>query len=106
MTIVFCAYTRKKKIGYSLGGYSHRESCRAPDSNKSTERRRVEVDNKETSWWTNGLGAIGCISSAMNFDYTVDKINVDYSHRELFTRVVKYNSDILYTKLVKQGCEI
>jgi hypothetical protein len=29
------------KFGYSLGGYSHRERCRAPD--------RKEVDRKEKS---------------------------------------------------------
>jgi hypothetical protein len=28
-----------KKFGYSLGGYSHRERCRAPDRKKSTEER-------------------------------------------------------------------
>jgi hypothetical protein len=54
--------------------------------------REVEADDKRTSWWTSGLGAIGCISSAMNFDYIVDKINIDYSHRELFMRVKKDNS--------------
>jgi hypothetical protein len=32
-------------FGYSLGGYFHRERCRAPDRKKSTkERREVEVD--------------------------------------------------------------
>jgi hypothetical protein len=37
-----------KKIGYSLGGYSHRERCRAPDRKKSTEERReVEANDKE-----------------------------------------------------------
>jgi hypothetical protein len=37
-----------KKFGYSLGGYSHRERCRAPDRKKSTEQRReVEADDKE-----------------------------------------------------------
>jgi hypothetical protein len=37
-----------EKFGYSLGGYSHRERCRAPDRKKSTEeRRKVEVDDKE-----------------------------------------------------------
>jgi hypothetical protein len=35
-------------FGYSLGGYSHRERCRAPDRKKSTkEKRRVEAGNKE-----------------------------------------------------------
>jgi hypothetical protein len=37
-----------EKFGYSLGGYSHRERCRAPDRKKSTEERReVGVDDKE-----------------------------------------------------------
>jgi hypothetical protein len=45
MFIVLSLYP--KKFGYSLGGYSHRERYHAPDRNKSTERRRVEVDNKE-----------------------------------------------------------
>jgi hypothetical protein len=37
-----------KKFGYSLGGYSHRERCRAPDRMKSTKgRRKVEVGDKE-----------------------------------------------------------
>jgi hypothetical protein len=37
-----------KKFGYSLGGYSHRERCHAPDRKKSTEERReVETDDKE-----------------------------------------------------------
>jgi hypothetical protein len=37
-----------KKFGYSLGGYSHRERCCAPDRKKSTEERReVGVDDKE-----------------------------------------------------------
>jgi hypothetical protein len=37
-----------EKFGYSLGGYSHREHCCAPDRRKSTkERREVEADDKE-----------------------------------------------------------
>jgi hypothetical protein len=37
-----------KKFGYSLGGYSHRERCRAPDRKKSTEEEReVRADDKE-----------------------------------------------------------
>jgi hypothetical protein len=37
-----------KKFGYSLGGYSHRERCRAPDRKKSIEERReVEANDKE-----------------------------------------------------------
>jgi hypothetical protein len=37
-----------KKFGYSLGGYSHRERCRAPYRKKLTEERReVGVDDKE-----------------------------------------------------------
>jgi hypothetical protein len=31
-------------FGYSLGGYSHRERCRAPDRRESIERSRVEAD--------------------------------------------------------------
>jgi hypothetical protein len=35
-------------FGYSLGGYPHRERCRAPDRKKSTERRgEVKIDNKK-----------------------------------------------------------
>jgi hypothetical protein len=64
------------------------------------------IDMFWTYHWTNGLGAIGCILLVMNFDYIVDKINIDYSHRELFMRVAKDNSDILYVETVKQGCEI
>jgi hypothetical protein len=37
-----------EKFGYSLGGYSHRERCRAPDRKKSTKGRRgVEAGDKE-----------------------------------------------------------
>jgi hypothetical protein len=37
-----------KNFGYSLGGYSHRERCRAPDRKKSTKGRRgVEAGDKE-----------------------------------------------------------
>jgi hypothetical protein len=45
MSIVLSLYP--KKFGYSLGGYSHRKRYRAPDRKKSTERKGVEVDNKE-----------------------------------------------------------
>jgi hypothetical protein len=45
MSIVLSLYP--KTFGYSLGGYSHRERCHAPDRKKSTERRGVEADNKE-----------------------------------------------------------
>jgi hypothetical protein len=55
---------------------------------------------------TSGLGAISCISSAMNFGYIVDKMNIDYSHRELFMRVKKDNSNILHIETVKQACDI
>jgi hypothetical protein len=58
------------------------------------------------SWWTSGLGAIGYISSTTNFDYIIDKIKIDYSHRELFMRVKKDNSKNLYIGTVKQGYEI
>jgi hypothetical protein len=43
----------------------------------------------KTSWWTWGLDIIGCISSARNFGYIADKMNIDYSHRELFMKVKK-----------------
>jgi hypothetical protein len=37
-----------EKFGYSLGGYSHRERCRAPDRKKSTKgRREIKDDDKE-----------------------------------------------------------
>jgi hypothetical protein len=37
-----------KKIGYSLGGYSHQERCRVPNIKKSTEeRRKIEANDKE-----------------------------------------------------------
>jgi hypothetical protein len=37
-----------KKFGYSLGGYSHRERCRAPDRKKSIEERREgKANDKE-----------------------------------------------------------
>jgi hypothetical protein len=35
MSILLSLYP--KKFGYSLGGYSYRERCRAPDKKKSTE---------------------------------------------------------------------
>jgi hypothetical protein len=35
-------------FGYSLGGYSHREHCRAPDRKKSTKgKKEVEADDKK-----------------------------------------------------------
>jgi hypothetical protein len=37
-----------EKFSYSLGGYSHRERCRAPNRKKSIKgRREVEADDKE-----------------------------------------------------------
>jgi hypothetical protein len=66
----------------------------------------VEANDKEPTGGQSGLGAIGYISSTTNFDYIVDKIKIDYSHRELFMRVKKDNSNILYIEIVKQGCEI
>jgi hypothetical protein len=42
----------------------------------------------------------------MNFDYIVNKIKINYSHRELFMRVKKDNSIISYIEIVKQGCNI
>jgi hypothetical protein len=39
-----------ENFGYSLGGYSHRERCHAPDRKKSTkEKRQVEAGNKRTN---------------------------------------------------------
>jgi hypothetical protein len=35
---------------------------------------------------------IDCISSARNFGYIANKINIDYSHREIFMKVKKDNS--------------
>jgi hypothetical protein len=32
---------------------------------------------------------MGCISSARNFGYIADKMNIDYSHWELFIKVKK-----------------
>jgi hypothetical protein len=42
----------------------------------------------------------------MNFDYIVDKIKIDYSHRELFMKIKKGNLNILCIETVKQGCDI
>jgi hypothetical protein len=53
-----------------------------------------------------GGQVIGYISSTTNFDYIVDKIKIDYSHRELFMRVKKDNSIISSIETVKQGCDI
>jgi hypothetical protein len=44
---------------------------------KSTEKRRRR----------NNIGAIDYLSSTMDFDFIIDKIKIDYSHRELFMRV-------------------
>jgi hypothetical protein len=41
-TILLSLYPTE--FGYSLGGYSHRERCRAPDRKKSIERSRGEAD--------------------------------------------------------------
>jgi hypothetical protein len=45
--------------------------------------------DEKTSWWTSDLGIIGYISSTTNFGYIVDKIKIDYSHRELFLKSYK-----------------
>jgi hypothetical protein len=37
-----------KNFGYSLGGYSHRECCRAPDRRKSTKKGRKEAETGDT----------------------------------------------------------
>jgi hypothetical protein len=52
------------------------------------------------------ISIIVFISSTTNFDYIVDKINIDYSHRELFMKAAKDNSNILYIETVKQGCKV
>jgi hypothetical protein len=54
----------------------------------------------------NKKGAIDYLSSTTNFDFIVDKIKIDYSHRELFMSYLKNNSNILYISTVKQGCDI
>jgi hypothetical protein len=36
---------------------------------------------------TNKIGAIDYLSSTTNFDFIVDKIKIDYSHRELFIKL-------------------
>jgi hypothetical protein len=55
---------------------------------------------------TNNIGAIDYLLSTTNFDFIVDKIKIDYYHWELFMRVWKNNSDILYIPTVRQGCNI
>jgi hypothetical protein len=41
-----------EKFGYSLGGYSHREHCRAPDRKKSTEEGwEVAMKNQLVDKW-------------------------------------------------------
>jgi hypothetical protein len=104
MSIVLSLYLNK--FGYGLRGYSHRECYRASDRKESTERRRVEVDNKEPADGQMVLVQSVVFCQQMNFDYIVDKINIDYSHRELFMRVAKDKSDVLYIESVKQGCKI
>jgi hypothetical protein len=52
-----------KNFSYSLGGYSHRERCRSPDRKKSTKEK------------------------ARNFGSIANKINIDYSHWEIFMKV-------------------
>jgi hypothetical protein len=37
-----------KKFGYSLGGYSHRERCRAPDRKKLVKERMKSYGEKTT----------------------------------------------------------
>jgi hypothetical protein len=38
------------------------------------------------------MDIIGCISSVRNFGYIVNKIDIDYSHREICMKVKKDNS--------------
>jgi hypothetical protein len=52
------------------------------------------------------ISIIVFISSTMNFNYIVDKINIDYSHGKIFMKAAKDNSNILYIETVKQGCEV
>jgi hypothetical protein len=61
---------------------------------------------RKTFWWPSDVSIIVYILSTTNFDYIVDKINIDFSHRELFMRTAKDNTNILYIETVKQGCEI
>jgi hypothetical protein len=73
------------------------------------ERSRQKKDEKlrqKARWWTSDFSIIGYISSTTNFDYIVDKIKIDYSHRELFMRVKKDNSIISGIVTVKQGYDI
>jgi hypothetical protein len=57
-------------------------------------------------WRMHDISIIIFISSTTNFDYIVDKINIDYSHREIFMRAAKDNLNILYIETVKQGREV
>jgi hypothetical protein len=55
---------------------------RAPDKKallrkKWTERRKGR----------NNIGAIDYLSPTTDFDFIIDKIKIDYSHREVFMRV-------------------
>jgi hypothetical protein len=103
MSIVLSLYP--EKFGYSLGGYSHRERCRAPDRKKLVKKRMKKLRRKNY-WRMRDISIIVFISSTTNFDYIVNKINIAYSHREIFMKAAKDNSDILYIETVKQGCEI
>jgi hypothetical protein len=54
-----------------------------------------------------GIGVIDYISSTTNFHFIVNKIKIDYSHRELVMRSLEIkNSNILYILTFKQGCDI
>jgi hypothetical protein len=55
-----------KYLAISSGGYSYRERYRTPDRKKSTKER--------------------------NFGYIANKINIDYSRREIFMKAKKDNS--------------
>jgi hypothetical protein len=48
-------------------------------------------------------GVIDYLSSTAIFDFIVDKIKIDYSHRELFIGYLKNNSNICHILIVKQG---
>jgi hypothetical protein len=81
-------------FGYSLGATPIGSAVAHPiERSRQKGRREVETGDKGKSWWTWDLGIIGCLSSARNFGYIADKINLDYSHRELFMKVKKDNSN-------------
>jgi hypothetical protein len=104
--LYFWAYIWKKKSAIASGAPPIGSAVAHP-----IERSRQNKGEKWKPMIKNQLvesvlGAISYISSAMNFAYIVDKINIDYLHREIFMRVAKDNSNILYIETVKQSCKI